>query len=78
MISALIAIIHHQDNNYPHQKEGHGVFIKKYVRKKEPGDPQRISLWLLPSGPDQVGDGYVRPTPDARYGLFIAKLQEPA
>src|SRR6185503_20640846 len=30
--------------------------------------PEAISLWLLPSGPDQVGDGLVRPTPGAHMG----------
>ena len=29
-------------------------------------DPKRISLWLLPSGSDQVGDSLVRPTSAAR------------
>ena len=34
----------------------------------EPERPEAISLWLLPSGPDQVGDGLVRPTPGAHMG----------
>lgn len=32
----------------------------------EPGRPAAKSLWLLPSGPDQVGDDHVRPTPARR------------
>ena len=31
----------------------------------EPERPVAKSLWLLPSGPDQVGDDHVRPTPAA-------------
>ena len=31
----------------------------------EPGRPVAESLWLLPSGSDQVGDDHVRPTPAA-------------
>ena len=31
-------------------------------------EPEAISLWLLPSGPDQVGDYLVRPTPAAHMG----------
>jgi len=30
--------------------------------------PETKSLWLLPSGPDQVGDSLVRPTPGAHMG----------
>ena len=29
----------------------------------EPERPVAKSLWLLPSGPDQVGDDHARPTP---------------
>jgi len=38
------------------------------VRGGSRDDPQRISLWLLPSGPDQVGDGCARPTPTIDMG----------
>ena len=34
----------------------------------EPERPEAKSLWLLPSGPDQVGDSLVRPTPGAHMG----------
>ena len=34
----------------------------------EPERPETKSLWLLPSGPDQVGDSLVRPTPAAHMG----------
>jgi len=34
-------------------------------KRWEPERPEAISLWLLPSGPDQVGDYLVRPTPEA-------------
>ncbi len=34
----------------------------------EPERPAAKSLRLLPSGPDRVGDDYVRPTPDRAYG----------
>jgi len=37
----------------------------------EPGRPAAKSLWLLPSGPDQVRDDYVRPTPGRAYGEVI-------
>jgi hypothetical protein len=30
--------------------------------------PETKSLWLLPSGSDQVGDSLVRPTPAAHMG----------
>jgi len=34
----------------------------------EPERPDEKSLWLLPSGSDQVGDDAVRPTPGRPYG----------
>jgi hypothetical protein len=34
----------------------------------EPERPEAKSLWLLPSGPDQIGDGLARPTPAAHMG----------
>jgi len=33
------------------------------ISRWEPERPGAKSLWLLPSGPDQVGDNAVRPTP---------------
>ena len=45
----------------------------------EPERPETKSLWLLPSGPDQVGDSLVRPTPAAHMVVNLAggKLGQP-
>ncbi len=44
----------------------------------EPERPEAKSLWLLPSGSDQVGDDHVRPTPArhmAEAGQLIKRAQ---
>ena len=38
-----------------------------HAARWEPERPAAKSLWLLPSGSDQVGDDHVRPTPGAAY-----------
>ncbi len=38
------------------------------VRKVGAERPGANSLWLLPSGPDQIGECTVRPTPTGAYG----------
>lgn len=41
----------------------------------KPERPAANSLWLLPSGPDQVGENYVRPTSGPAYGEVVMKMQ---
>src|SRR3546814_10088079 len=44
-----------------------------FVKGSEgPERPAANSLWLLPSGPDQVGEYYVRPTPVRHMGDLMA------
>ena len=54
---------------FVHQR---GLGVPCRVRAKgwrwEPERPETKSLWLLPSGSDQVGDSLVRPTPAAHMG----------
>src|SRR3546814_4303211 len=40
--------------------------------REEAERPAANSLWLLPSGPDQVGEYYVRPTPVRHMGDLMA------
>jgi hypothetical protein len=42
------------------------------------GRPDEKSLWLLPSGSDQVGDDAARPTPGRPYGEGSTIWQAPA
>ena len=46
------------------------------VAKWEPERPVAKSLWLLPSGSDQVGDDHARPTPGRAYGGRLADVQD--
>ncbi len=52
---------------------------KQRVRKRWKtgiGDPSRNSLWLLPSGPDQVGEELVHHQPSAEtYRILRSKMQ---
>ena len=41
----------------------------------EPERPGTKSLWLLPSGPDQVGDSPVRPAPARHMVAFLSPRQ---
>ena len=38
---------------------GHSKAIQSQKRWRPNSDPKRNSLWLLPSGPDQIGEDYV-------------------
>src|SRR5688500_1090068 len=51
-----------------------------HCERWEPERPEAKSLWLLPSGPDQVGDCSVRPTPGAHMvdaGRFLKPRSAP-
>jgi len=43
--------------------------------RSEATDPKVNSLWLLPSGPDQVGEAFARP-PHGLYAYFHKRVQE--
>ena len=51
--------------------------VRAKAGRWEPERPETKSLWLLPSGSDQVGDSLVRPTPAAHMGEDLGTRKLP-